>query len=200
MSVLRPTSHLTSASHLDKLKRFYWRHKRLPSRAELARACNFVSKNAAQYWVNRWIEADFVRRDSTGRLRPGPKLGALKVLGNVEAGWPSPAEEEMVDTISLDDWLIPNKQSSFMLTVSGDSMIDAGIRAGDLVILDRSRPPKSGDVVVAEVDHDWTIKFYERQGRQIVLKPANKRFKPLTPKEELRIAGVVTAVIRRYHS
>ncbi|MDP2587294.1 MAG: transcriptional repressor LexA [bacterium] len=186
-------------SHLNTLKRFYWRNRRLPSRAELARLCGFKSKNAAQYWIRRWCEQGVLRADTGGRLRPGDKLFALKVLGTVEAGWPSPAEEEMVDTISLDDWLITNKQSSFMLTVSGDSMIDAGIHPGDTVILDRSRLPKHGDVVVAEIDHDWTIKFYEKRGRDIVLQPANRRFKTLVPKEELRVAGVVTAVIRKYH-
>ncbi len=125
---------------------------------------------------------------------------SIKLLGTVEAGWPSPAEEEMVDTISLDDWLITNKQASFMLTVSGESMIDAGIHPGDVVIVDRGRPPKHGDVIVAEIDHDWTIKFYERRAGQTVLVPANKRFKTLYPQEQLSITGVVTAVIRKYHS
>ena len=186
-------------SHLELLKRFYWQNKRLPSRAELARLCGFKSKNAAQYWIKRWRESGAVRVDEAGYLLPGDKLFGLKVLGSVEAGWPSPAEEEMVDTISLDDWLISNKQSSFMLTVSGDSMIDAGIHPGDTVILDRGRLPKRGDVVVAEIDHDWTIKFYEKRGKEVVLEPANRRYKTLVPKEELRVAGVVTAVIRKYH-
>jgi len=141
----------------------------------------------------------FLRLDTT-QLDTTKPDHRLALLGTVEAGWPSPAEEEMVDTISLDDWLITNKQASFMLTVSGESMIDAGIHPGDVVIVDRGRPPRHGDIIVAEIDHDWTIKFYERHGGEVVLRPANKRFSPLIPREELRITGVVTAVIRKYHS
>lgn len=112
--------------------------------------------------------------------------------------FPSPAEEEMADALSLDEWLIGNHEASFMLRVSGDSMIDAGLLEGDLVILERGRQPKSGDIVVAEIDHAWTVKFFEKRSGQIILVPANKKYQPLVPKEELKIAGVVTAVVRKY--
>jgi repressor LexA len=179
----------------------------MPSYAELGRTLGFASKNAVRYWVDRWAEAGLVERDRTGRLLPGPSWRSpLKVLGTVQAGWPSPAEEELKDTISLDDWLIGNRESSFLLTVSGDSMIDAGIHPGDTVILDKSRPPKNGDVVVAEVDREWTIKYFERRrgsdgGMRVVLRPANAKagYGPIEPEEELRLAGVVTAVVRKYH-
>ena len=184
--------------NLAKLKRFYADRKRMPSYGELAALCKFKSKNAAQYLVRKWIEAGLVSKDDAGRLIPGRAFRALKILGTVAAGWPSPAEEEMVDTISLDDWLIGNKESSFMLKVSGDSMIDAGIHPGDMVILERGREPKNGDVVVAEVDREWTIKHYDKRGGRVTLRAANKKYQPITPREELRIAGVVTAVIRKY--
>lgn len=119
-------------------------------------------------------------------------------IGTVKAGWPSPAEEEMTDIISIDDWLIKDKESSFMLKVSGDSMIDAGIHEGDVVILARGKTPRNGEIVVAEVDREWTIKFYEKRGETVVLHPANVRYQPIIPVEEVRIAGVVIAVIRRY--
>lgn len=187
-----------ASTQLAKLKKFYADRRRMPSYGELAALFKFKSKNAAQYLVKKWIEAGALAKDETGRLIPGRLFRPVKVLGTVEAGWPSPAEEENVDTISLDDWLIRNKEASFMLKVSGDSMIDAGIRPGDMVILERGREPKNGDVVVAEVDREWTIKFYEKRGRTVTLIPANKRYGPITPQEELKIAGVVTAVIRKY--
>ena len=185
--------------HLAKLRKFHADRRRMPSLGELADLLGFKSKNAAQYVARKWEEAGIVRKDASGRLVPGRLLRRpLKVLGTVEAGWPSPAEEEMVDTISLDDWLIRNKEASFMLKVSGDSMIDAGIRPGDMVILERGREPKHGDIVVAEIDKEWTIKFYEKVGKAISLRPANRAYRPIVPQEELRVAGVVTAVIRRY--
>jgi len=112
-------------------------------------------------------------------------------------------EEENADTISLDDWLIPNKEGSYMLKVTGDSMVDAGIMPGDMVIINRGRQAKSGDIVVAEVDRAWTVKYFIREGGvgrggRVTLKAANKNYRPITAKEELKIAGVVTAVVRKY--
>ncbi len=183
---------------LPKLKKFYAEHKRMPSYGELAALLRFKSKNAAQYLVRKWVEAGVVGKDVAGKLVPGRAFRPVRILGTVAAGWPSPAEEENVDTISLDEWLITNREASFMLTVSGDSMIDAGIRPGDMVILERGRDPKSGDIVVAEVDREWTIKYFEKRGGKVSLRPANAKYKVITPEEELRVAGVVTAVIRKY--
>jgi len=190
-----------SREHLAALTRFYATHHRMPSYGELAALLKFKSKNAAQYVVGKWISSGVLAKDGAGKLLPGPALrGGLRMLGTVAAGWPSPAEEENVDTLSLDEWLIRNREASFMLKVSGDSMIDAGIHPGDMVILERGRAPKSGDVVVAEVDRDWTIKYFEKRGANVRLLPANAAagYKPIEAQDELRIAGVVTAVIRKY--
>ncbi|MBU0668073.1 transcriptional repressor LexA [Patescibacteria group bacterium] len=182
----------------EKLKSFYREKGRMPSYGELTRLLGYKSKRSAQKIVDKWVEKGVVRKDETGKLLPGGFLSALRVLGEVAAGWPSPAEEENADTISLDDWLVEDKEASFMLKVTGDSMIDAGINHGDYVILHRGKSPKNNDVVVAEVDKEWTIKFFRRVGKSVTLVPANKNYKPIVPKEELRVAGVVTAVIRKY--
>lgn len=77
-------------------------------------------------------------------------------------------------------------------------MIDAGILPGDVVIIERGRTPKNGDVVLAEIDREWTLKYYKKEGGTIALVPANPKYPVLHPKEELQIAGVVAAVVRRY--
>jgi SOS regulatory protein LexA len=182
----------------EKLRRFYVQEKRMPSYGELAALLEFRSKNAAQYVVRKWVGQGLLEKGSAGKLIPGKLFGGVRVLGAVTAGWPSPAEEETADTISLDEWLIENREASFMLRISGDSMIDAGIRPGDMVIVERGRAPKNGDIVVAEVDREWTIKTYEKLGGQIRLVPANAAYQPIVPQEELRFAGVVRAVIRKY--
>jgi len=186
------------AQYLFKVKQFYWENHRMPSYGELAMLLKFKSKYAAQYIVGKWVEEGIVRRDEAGKLTPGRLFLPLRVLGTVQAGFPSPAEEENVDTISLDEWLVGKREASFMLKVTGDSMIEAGIQPNDMVILERGRTPKNGDIVVAEVDHEWTMKYYEKRGPQIVLRPANKKYPLIKPKEELKVAGVVTAVIRKY--
>ena len=182
---------------LAALKDFYRERRRMPSLAEMAKLFGFRSRNAAKSLMDRWSADGVVGRDRQGRLLPGPSFHGLRVLGSVEAGFPSPAEEEMADTMSLDEWLLPNAAASFMLKVSGNSMIDAGILPGDMVILNRGQLPKNGDIVVAEVDRQWTIKYFEKRGSRVVLKPANRAFKPIEAQEELRVAGVVTAVIRK---
>jgi repressor LexA len=188
-----------AARYLAKLKSFYFRNKRMPSYGEIATALGFKSRYAALYRANKWIEEGIISRDSAGKLLPGKLFYPLKVLGVVKAGWPSPAEEENIDTISLDDWLIENREGSYMLKVSGDSMMDAGIMPGDMVIINRARQAKNGDIVVAEVDGAWTVKRLQRRsGGQVVLLAANKKYSPIVPREELKIAGVVRAVVRKY--
>lgn len=183
---------------IRKLKEFYTGNKRMPSYSELALLLGFKSKWGAQRTVSKWLTQGVIYRDARGKLLPGKSLFSVKVMGTVAAGWPSPAEEEMADAISLDEWLIANKEATFMLKVSGDSMKDAGIMPGDMVLLERGKLPKHKDIVVAEIDREWTIKYFYKKGNRTALVPANKKYKPIFPKEELRIAGVVTAVIRKY--
>ena len=139
-----------------------------------------------------------IKRDQKGRLIPGSIGAPVRVLGTVEAGFPSPAEEELADTMSLDALLIQNPQATFLLKVSGDSMSGAGILPGDMVIVDKGRVPRSGDIVIAEVDGQWTMKYLKKRGDSVSLIPANPNYKPIRPKNELKIAGVVTAVVRKY--
>lgn len=169
----------------------------MPSYAEICTLFGYKSKNAAFRLVKKLLDAGVLAKSSGGRLI-AKNLGGLRVLGIVQAGFPTPAEEEVLDTISLDDYLIRNPQSSFLLRVSGDSMIDEGIRPDDLVIIERGRPPKNGDIVLAQIDNEWTLKFFEKRGEAVRLIPGNKNYPVLTPRQELKVAGVVSSVVRRY--
>jgi SOS regulatory protein LexA len=121
------------------------------------------------------------------------------INGEVCAGFPSPAEEELRDVISFDEYLVAHPEASFLLSVTGDSMIGAGIMEKDLVIVERGRQPKNGDIILAEVDGNWTMKYFRKQGKTITLEAANPRYSPIVPQTELRIAGVITALVRKYH-
>ena len=96
------------------------------------------------------------------------------------------------------DYLIENKEATYILKVKGDSMIGAGIREGDLVIVERTNAPRVGDIVIAEVDGEWTMKYLRKRGETLYLAAANPRYKPIVPKEELKVVAVVTAVVRKY--
>ncbi len=124
---------------------------------------------------------------------------AIRRLGVIEAGFPSPAEEELLDTMTLDEWLIKRREATYMLEVKGLSMMNAGILPGDTALVERGRDPKHGDIVIACVDGKWTMKFYHiLADKKIVLVPANPKFSPIYPREELRVEAIVIAIIRKY--
>ena len=108
------------------------------------------------------------------------------------------AEEEVVDFVSLNDLLIHEPSATYLLTVNGDSMKDAGIVKGDLVIVNRNTQAKPGSVVVAEVDHEWTLKYFMKKGSKIFLRAANPKYPDIYPRQQLRVGGVVTGVVRKY--
>ena len=182
----------------EKIRKFYGRHRRMPSYSEIMDLAGFKSKNAAYKLVGKLVEQGVVAKDAKGRLIPKRLEAAIPVLGVVEAGWPSPAEEELLDTMTLDAYLIRNKEATYMLQVKGDSMIEAGILPGDQVLVERGVEPKNGDIVIAEVDGSWTMKYFRKRGNKVTLTPGNPKYKTITPKHELRVAAVVKAVIRKY--
>ncbi len=188
----------TLRSRLQEIRRFYTETGRMPSYAEIGDLTGLRSKNAVFKFIGRLEALKVLERDDKGRLIPLALANPVRVLGTVEAGFPSPAEEELVDTLSLDDLLIQNREATFLLKVSGDSMTGAGIMPGDMVIVDKGQTAKSGDIVIAQVDGEWTMKYLRKRGDTVTLLPANPKYQPIKPKNELKIAGVVTAVVRKY--
>lgn len=185
-------------SRTRKIAGFYYQKGRMPSFSEIAQMTGFRSKNAVYKLVNKLEKLKVLERDDKGRLIALSIAAPVKLLGTVEAGFPSPAEEELADNLSLDDLLIQNPEATFLLKVSGDSMLEAGILPGDMVLVDKGEQPKSGDIVIAEVDGEWTMKYLGKRGESVLLLPANPKYQPIKPKKELKIAGVVTAVVRKY--
>lgn len=182
----------------QQIIKFYRKRRRMPSYAEMMELLGFKSKNAVFKLVKKLEAEKFLSKDEKGKLIPHNLYGEIRVLGQVEAGFPSPAEEELADTMNLDEFLIKNKEATYMLKISGDSMKDAGIMPGDMVLVDRSLRPADGDIVIAEVDNKWTIKYFRKRGGKIYLEPANAKYPIIYPEEELKIAAVVKAVIRKY--
>lgn len=178
---------------------FYTKHRRMPSYGELLTLTGLKSKNAVYKIVQKLIDQQVLAKDQMGKIIPAKHFNSVSVLGTVEAGFPSPAEEELIDTMTLDEYLINNKEATYMLQASGDSMIDAGIMSGDLVLVERGKEARDGDIVIAEVDHKWTMKYLRKRRGKIYLEAANKKHPNIYPEEELNIAAVVQAVIRKYH-
>jgi repressor LexA len=185
-------------SYRDKILGFYSRHKRMPSYAEIMKLVGFRSKNAVYKLIDRLVDDGVVGKDATGRLVPTQSLNEVPLLGLVEAGFPTDVDSQTLDTIDVNDYLFQHKDVSYLLRVKGDSMIDAGIHDGDMVIAERGREAKPGDIVIAYVDQGWTMKYLRKKGSQSYLEPANKKYKPIYPETDMHIAAVVKGVVRRY--
>jgi len=129
-----------------------------------------------------------------------PDTVALRFyLQRISAGFPSPAHDHSHTSLDINDYLIENKAACFLFRVEGQSMIDAHIDDGDLVVVNRALEAKHGQIVLAIVDDGYTIKtLYQRAG-VIELRPANPSFKPIRFSDgaELQIWGVVTGVVRK---
>jgi repressor LexA len=188
----------TLRSRISEIREFFRKSGRMPSYSEIGDLIGLRSKNAVFKFIAKLEALHILEKDKKGRLIPLALANPVRVLGTVEAGFPSPAEEELVDTLSLDDLLIQNREATFLLKVSGDSMSGAGILPGDMVIVDKGQTAKSGDIVIAQVDGEWTMKYLRKRGDSVTLVPANPKYQPIRPKNELKVAGVVTAVVRKY--
>lgn len=186
-------------THLGKLRTFYRAERRLPSYAEMLSLLGYRSKNGVARLFRRLDELGYVRRKPGGKWVPLARLsGSIQWRGTVAAGFPSPAEEELADLMSLDEFLVERPEATFLLTVSGDSMIEAGIQPGDLVLVERGRAPRNNDIVVAQVDGEWTLKYYVRDREGIRLDPANRKYPSIRPRDRLTVGGVVRAMVRKY--
>lgn len=183
---------------VSRLRAFFRKEKRMPGYNEMMAILGYKSKNAVHGFLEKLAELGYIRKTGHKIAPTGRLIGTIRLLGTVQAGFPSPAEEELVDVLSLDEFLVTRPNATFMLTVSGDSMIDAGIHPGDIVLVEKGTAPASGDIVVAQVDGEWTMKYYVKDRGVVRLEPANKKFKPIVPRNSLVIGGVVRSLVRKY--
>ena len=118
----------------------------------------------------------------------------------VAAGFPSPAEQYAEMPLDLNELLVRNPPATYFVRASGDSMIGAGIRSGDILVVDRSLDAADGSIVIANVDGEFTVKFFRSGPDGVRLEAANPRYRAITFREgmELRLFGVVTAMIHQY--
>jgi DNA polymerase V len=130
----------------------------------------------------------------------GQPLALPWVEGRVPAGFPSPAADFAVKRHDLNDLLIAHPHATFMWRASGHSMVDFGIFDGDILVCDRALEARHGDIVIAEVDGDFTVKQFWRGRGTVQLRAGNKTFAPIIFRDgqTMTICGVVTATIKRF--
>lgn len=116
----------------------------------------------------------------------------------VQAGFPSPADGYMSNSLDLNSHLIKHPKSTFFVQVTGESMIDAGIRENDLLIVDKSLPPANNKIVIAVINNEFTVKRLKIIDNEAYLIPENKNFQPTKIEDGTYIWGVVTSVIQQF--
>ena len=118
---------------------------------------------------------------------------------NVPAGFPSPAEDFMDLDLNLQAYLVQHPSATFCVRVTGDSMQNAGIFSGDVMVVDRALEPKNNTIVLAVLDGEFTVKRIQKKGSQLFLKPENQTFNPIEITEEMdfKVWGVVTHIIHK---
>jgi repressor LexA len=157
------------------------------------------SKASVAGLVLRLKAEGFVESTPDRRLKPGRRFFERPVAESVQAGLPTLVPGIIApDTITIDEHLIPNPSKTVLIKVKGDSMIDAGIHEGDLVVVEKRGSANVGDIVVAIVDNEFTLKRLRKERGRIVLKPENKAYPAIRPKGELEIFGVVIGAFRTY--
>lgn len=191
---------------LNYIHEFQRKHGYSPSLADLATAFGVKSKNAIAKVVNALVREKHLKKDPKGRIKivefhddeERGSLFSLPLFGPIAAGFAAPAEEQAHDMLAIEDYLVRDKSNTFLLRVKGDSMIDAGIHEGDLVIVERGTEPRVGEIVVGILDGEFTLKRLKRDKGKYYLQAENPEYPDLYAMEELEVAGVVRGVLRKY--
>ncbi len=186
------------ADYLAKLQDYYADHGVLPPYSTIMALLGLKSKSPVAALVARLKLAGFLEATPEKRLKPGARFFERPIFDSVRAGFPSPAGDMRHDAITIDEYLVSQPSSTVLVTVKGDSMVDAGILPGDTVVVEKRNMANVGDLVVAIVDNEFTLKTLGREKGQFVLMPANPAYPVIRPQGDLEIFGIVVGQFRKY--
>ena len=185
-------------SYLSALQDYYARHRALPSYASIGSLLGLRSKSSVAALVARLKLAGFVESTPDRRLAPTRRFFERPLADSpVHAGLPSPIDDAPTDALTLDDYLIERPSQTVLVRVKGDSMHDAGILDGDLVVVEKRNAARRGEIVVAIVDNQFTLKRLDLDRGHFVLRPENKAYPVIRPEGALEIFGVMVGLVRK---
>lgn len=192
---------------LNYIREFQRKRGYSPSLSDLAIAFGVRSKNAVAKVVIALVKNGYLEKDPKGRIKimeqedapnTGPSAFSLPLFGPISAGFAAAAEEQAEELVTLDHYLVRDRNATFLLRVKGDSMINAGIHNGDLVIVERGKEPRVGEIVVGVLDGEFTLKRLKKDKGKYYLQAENDAYPDLFAMDELKVAGVVKGVVRKY--
>lgn len=195
------------------IKQFVAQHGYPPTVREICAELKVNSSATAQYYLNKLEEIGKIRRSSTKNraieivgMQPDISLSAsipssktilAPLVGKVTAGNPILATENIEESLPLPISIFGKSEDLFVLTVSGESMINAGILDGDKIIVKKQNTANNGDIVVALIDDSATVKRYYKEENHVRLQPENDFMEPIIVTENLSILGLVVGLLRK---
>jgi len=194
-----PDSYPKDSEYLAKLQDYYADWKSIPSYASLCEVLGIASKSWVKAVLDRLCKAGFIERTPDGVWIPKRQFFARPLAeSSVQAGMPVSITATQGKYLIIDDILIDKPSLTTMIPVKGDSMINAGINDGDIAVVEKRNYANVGDIVVAIVDNDFTLKTLDKEGGKFFLRPANNAYPVIYPQGSLEIYGVLVGLIRKY--
>lgn len=191
-------NHKNIKNYLDILKDYYFKHKVIPNFDRLKEIFWIRSKWTVSNIFKIFLEEKLLKK-VWNKYFPTNKFNCLELFESIKAGFPAPWTDENKTDINIQEYLINNPSTTFLLKVLWDSMINAWIIQWDIVIVDKAINPRYWDIVVWLIDWEFTLKYYQKDKNwKICLTPANPKFPTLYPTQELNIFWVVTWTVRKY--
>jgi len=185
--------------HLATLQSYYAEHRVLPSYSRLMSLLGFASKSAVKKVLERLEGTGMLERTADGDWAPSERFFDRAIATQpVPAGMPISADSDVDEQITIDRFLIQQPAKTVLIRVKGDSMVDAGIHDGDLAVVERKTEAMQGDIVVAVVDDQFTLKTLARDKDGYHLLPANPNYPVIRPNGKLEIFGVLVGLVRKY--
>jgi len=189
------------SEYLAKLQDYYADWKSIPSYAKLCEVFGIASKSWVKTILTRLSEANFIERTPDGVWVPTRSFFARPLAeSSVQAGMPVSVTATEGEHFVIDDMLIETPSKTTLIPVKGDSMIEAGIHDGDIAVVEKRMTANVGDIVVAIVDNDFTLKTLDKERGHYILRPANQAYPVIRPQGSLEIFGVLVGLIRKYRN
>ncbi len=193
--MVRPRVSL--AEYIASLQDYFVVHQVVPSITQLCELWNISGRSWTHRLVKRMKEEGYLEESPGRRLRPGPLFFERRVVDTVRAGTPQAANDTPAESLSIDRFLIGRPSETELFQVRGDSMVQAHIAEGDYVVIERRNFAHPGEIVLARVDGEYTLKYLARDKSGYYLEAANPAYEDIRPEHGLEVHGVMVGMFRR---
>ena len=196
--LFRMWKHSLFTIYLERFRKFYLKHRTIPSFAVCMEVLQVNSKSVVHRFFQTMVEEWYLTK-SHWIYYPWDRLVWLPLFESVRAWFPSTASDEVKDQISIEDYLVDHPTRTILLKVKWDSMVEAWLHEWDVLVVEREHTARVWDIVIGIVDNEYTVKYLEKDDTGArYLKPWNPDYENIYPHEALELFGVVTGSFRKY--